>query len=68
MLIHDVELHVINTLLCVGYEYYLVDTRIIIFLMRVMQNVSDTDRAPCSLRWVVHESMLFYSPHSFLSL
>ncbi len=26
-----------------------------------------TDRAPCSLRWVVHKSMLFNSPHSSLS-
>ncbi len=29
---------------------------------------TNADWAPYSLRWVVHESMLFYSPHSSLSL
>ncbi len=28
---------------------------------------NNADKAPCSLRWVVHKSMLFYSPHSSLS-
>ena len=43
----------------------LIKTSLLMFLFSLLLYA---DRAPCSLRWVVHGSMLFYSPHSSLSL